>query len=138
MKIRLEITSLLKRHLGLSLLSISIVTGCLILVNYFPRDLTTYHVPNNYENKIKLSGELGSSLNINTNANDVTYHSKYTLADGEALVVQLSNGTTEKIQGKNIVATFYHVAKFLLVQSEEEGKNLFRYYNAPIKWESAK
>jgi hypothetical protein len=123
-------------NLGLIILSISIIIGCLILtgnkVTYKHEQASPFD-----ESRIKLTGEIGGigiPLSINTNSNDVTYYSVLEIGEGENLIIQLSNGTQEKIEGQNIVVNYYHVSKLLTVEFLSNGKRILKYYNAPIKW----
>lgn len=132
----MEIMDQHKSNLGLIVLAISIILGCVILTE----NKVTYkheHASPYDESKIKLNGEMAGiaiPLEINTNSNDVTYNSELKIGEGQNLIVQLSNGTQEKIEGQDIVATYFHVSKLLKVEFLFNGRRFLKYYNAPIKW----
>lgn len=132
----MDIKNQLKSNLGLIVLSISIILGCFILTE----KKVTYQggLPfESNESKIKLTGDIGGSkipLEINTNSNDVTYNTELKIGDGEKLIILLSNGTQEKIEGQSIVAKYFHVSKLLMVEFLLKEKKSIRYYNTPIKW----
>ena len=68
----------------------------------------------------------------------MTYNSKLEIGEGEKLIILLSNGTREKIEGQEIVARYFHVAKLLTVEFLLNGERSIQYYNAPIKWGNEK
>jgi hypothetical protein len=133
----------IKSNFGLIVLSISIVIASLVLSE--DKEDTTYQGIKGYygldESKINLSGDISGRqipIGINTNGNDVTYNSKLELGNGQQLVVELSNRTEETIKGQNIIATYFHVAKLLVVSYESEEQKMIRYFNSPIAWRNKK
>jgi hypothetical protein len=138
----MEPNNQLKSNLGLILLSVSVIIGCLLLreinVRHQYQDAPSYAVN---ESKIRLTGDIAGlaiPVSINTNGNDVTYNSELKVGNGEKLVIQSSNGTQEIIEGQNIIAAYYHVAKLLTVEFVRDGKKSLKYFNAPIKWGNEK
>ena len=128
--------NLLKSSIGLIVLSGSIITAALILTqrkvthpdtSYYTSDMNVHRITGDTPaNRIPIG--------ISTNGNDVTYNSELKIGKDEKLVIQLANGTKEIIEGKNILAKYFHVAKLLTVRYEVGELNMLRYYNSPIAW----
>ena len=129
-----------KSNIGFIILSVSIVIGCLILTeNKVTYKDTSTPVSNFNESKVRLTGDISQlPLKINTNSNDVTYYSEIKVKEGEKLIIQLGNGSLDKIEGSNIVAQYHHISRLLTVESSLNGEKFIRYYNAPMKWRNEK
>jgi hypothetical protein len=119
-------------NIGLIILAGCIFTGFTMLYLKGPKepDVTVEGIGGMPQSNIIFPSSL------NTNSNDVTYHTLYTPKEGLDLLVFMNSGPAERITGQKIEATYYHVSHLLMVQYELEGAKHFRYYQSPMKWYS--
>ncbi|TNE79583.1 MAG: hypothetical protein EP332_10450 [Bacteroidetes bacterium] len=120
----MNLKKLLRSNFGLIFLSISIIVAAAL----FRPSVTQQVSDSSYEKKIRLEGSLSS------NTTEANFNTKFTVGDGQKLLVIQKDGTKELITGKDIMAQYYHVGQLLQVEYQSDSGKMVSYYAAPIKW----
>lgn len=115
---------LLKSNFGHILLSFSIVIAALL----FKPSVSQQVTDSGYEKRIHLEGSLHG------NSAETNFKSELTVGEGQKLLVVQKDGTKELIDGKDIVAWFWHRGNMLQVEYLADSGKVVSYYTSPIKW----